>query len=50
MANGSATGEEVDEPRETLEELLKRQRRENMQRVLDLNGPGKTPEVIVHEA
>ena len=35
---------------ETLEELLERQKRENRQRVLDLNGPGRKPDVIINEA
>lgn len=47
MANGSGAGEKVEEPKETLEELLERQRRENWQKVLDLNGPGKTPKVDI---
>lgn len=35
---------------ETLEELLTRQRQENKQRVLNLNGPIRTPDVIFNEA
>lgn len=35
---------------ETLDELLERQKRENRQRVLDLNGPGRKPDVIINEA
>ena len=38
-----------DETEETWEELLERQKRENRQRVLDLNGPGRKPDVIKNE-
>lgn len=37
------------ESRETVQELLERQKRENRQRVLDVNGPGHKPEVIKNE-
>ena len=37
------------ETEETFEELLERQKRENRQRALDLNGPGHKPEVIKNE-
>lgn len=37
------------ETEETLQELLERQKRENRQRVLDLNGPGRKPDVIKNE-
>ena len=37
------------ESQETLQELLERQKRENRQRVLDLNGPGRKPDVIKNE-
>lgn len=41
--------DEDAESQETLQELLKRQKRENQQRVLDLNGPGRKPDVIKNE-
>ncbi len=42
--------ESENEDEETLEELLERQKRENRQRVLDLNGPGNIPKVEINEA
>ena len=41
--------DEEAEGQETLQELLERQKRENRQRVLDLNGPGCKPDVIKNE-